>query len=113
MTDLAAAADQAWQDVRASDHGPLTIMACKVVRDRTNCSLREAADALRESKDRAYVEATATNKASVRQSGPLADFARWLIAMDDPEDPAGITARQTVTLSRIIDRAREALGVEV
>lgn len=38
---------------------------------------------------------------------PLRDFLSWLIAMDDPADEVGREARRTVTLTRIIDRARK------
>ena len=38
---------------------------------------------------------------------PVDHFLAWLIAMDDPNDQRGMRARQTVTLSYIIDRARE------
>ena len=39
----------------------------------------------------------------------LEAFLDWLIAMDDPEDVVGREERRTVTLTKIIDRAR-ALG---
>lgn len=39
----------------------------------------------------------------------LEAFARWIVAMDDPENLAGRVDRQTVTLTKIVDRAREAL----
>jgi hypothetical protein len=41
---------------------------------------------------------------------PLRELAEWLISMDDIDQPAGLEARRTVTLTRIIDRARQALG---
>jgi hypothetical protein len=48
-------------------------------------------------------------------SGPdddlLADFARWLLTLDDPDDEQGRADRQRVNLTQIIGRAREALGV--
>jgi hypothetical protein len=34
----------------------------------------------------------------------------WLVSMDDPDDPSGLEARRTVTLTAIIERARAALG---
>jgi hypothetical protein len=40
----------------------------------------------------------------------LKEFARWLVSMDDPQDAIGCTERQSVTLTKIIDRARQALG---
>jgi hypothetical protein len=49
---------------------------------------------------------------SAYRAGPsaaLREFAVWLISMDDPEDVLGRAARQTVTLTAIIQRAREAL----
>jgi Fe-S-cluster formation regulator IscX/YfhJ len=41
----------------------------------------------------------------------LVDFAEWLISLDD-DDPnsAGRKDRQTITLTKIIERAKEALG---
>jgi hypothetical protein len=41
----------------------------------------------------------------------LESFARWLVSLDNP-DPAsaGFQERRAVTLIRIIDRARQALG---
>lgn len=42
----------------------------------------------------------------------LGELARWLVSMDDPEDAAGLEERRSVTLTRIIERAREALGRE-
>lgn len=33
-------------------------------------------------------------------------FIDWLLSMDDPEDVLGRSERQTVTLTKIIDRAR-------
>ncbi|MBD3004804.1 hypothetical protein [Streptomyces sp. 5-10] len=44
-----------------------------------------------------------------RQYGALLDFARWVISLDDVEGP-GAEERRTVTLTKIIQRAREALG---
>lgn len=38
-----------------------------------------------------------------------AEFCRWLLTLDDPANPIGIQERRTVTLTRIIDRARAAL----
>lgn len=38
------------------------------------------------------------------------DFLRWLVAMEDPDDEQGVRDRQVVTLSQIIDRARNLLG---
>lgn len=35
------------------------------------------------------------------------EFLNWLTSMDDPEDREGMRARQTVTLTEIIRRARE------
>lgn len=45
-----------------------------------------------------------------RRAGALEEFARWVVALDDPEDVLAREERRTVTLTRIIDRAREALG---
>lgn len=42
--------------------------------------------------------------------GDLRDLAEWLVSLDDVEGP-GAEARRTVTLTQIINRAREALGV--
>lgn len=43
---------------------------------------------------------------------PLEAFARWVVALDDPDpDSQGFQDRKAVTLGRIIDRAREALGI--
>lgn len=36
-------------------------------------------------------------------------FLSWLVSMDDPESPEGLEARRTVTLTQIIDRARELI----
>lgn len=41
---------------------------------------------------------------------PLAEFVRWLVSMDDPDDLPALKDRQKVTLNQIIERAREALG---
>lgn len=41
---------------------------------------------------------------------PLRDLAEWLVSMDDPENEEGMHDRQTVTLTKIIDRASEALN---
>lgn len=46
--------------------------------------------------------------ATDRQDTP-AEFCRWLLTLDDPADPVGREDRRTVTLSKIIDRARAAL----
>lgn len=43
------------------------------------------------------------------QLARLEEFARWLVSMDDPEDVIGAGERQTVNLTKIIDRARAAL----
>ncbi len=39
---------------------------------------------------------------------PVKAFLDWLIAMDEPDNPAGMEARRTVTLTRIIGHARDA-----
>ena len=39
----------------------------------------------------------------------LSDLAEWLVALDDPEDVIGREDRRTVTLTKIIERARDAL----
>lgn len=41
------------------------------------------------------------------RSGKLELFCRWLIGLDEPEGKAD---RQTLTLTQIIDRARELVG---
>jgi len=41
----------------------------------------------------------------------LRELADWLVSLDDVEGP-GAEARRTVTLTQIINRAREALGVD-
>ncbi len=41
------------------------------------------------------------------QSTPVDALLSWLITMDDPTSETGMAARQTVTLTRIIDRARD------
>jgi hypothetical protein len=38
-----------------------------------------------------------------------ADFCRWLLTLDDPEDVVGREDRRTVNLTQIIQRARLAL----
>jgi hypothetical protein len=38
---------------------------------------------------------------------PLRSLAQWLVALDEPE----ATERRTVTMTQIIEQAREALGV--
>lgn len=43
----------------------------------------------------------------------LRQLAEWLVCMDDPEDVFGRSERQTVTLTKIIERARLALHGEV
>jgi hypothetical protein len=40
----------------------------------------------------------------------LEEFARWVAELDDPDGP-GYEARRTVTMSQIIGRARQALGI--
>jgi hypothetical protein len=37
------------------------------------------------------------------------EVLEWLVSMDDPEDVIGRAERQTVTLTKIIERARAAL----
>lgn len=37
------------------------------------------------------------------------EVLRWLVSMDDPADADGKAERQTVTLTKIIERARAAL----
>ena len=39
-------------------------------------------------------------------------FLDWLISMDDVDNPAGMRARQTVTLTRIINSAKQVRGVD-
>ncbi|MEV4454469.1 hypothetical protein [Microbispora sp. NPDC049633] len=39
-------------------------------------------------------------------------LARWLVALDDPDDEEALEARRTLNLTEIIKRAREALGEE-
>jgi hypothetical protein len=46
----------------------------------------------------------------LEQRDTLAAFARWLVAMDDPDNLDGMAERRSITLTRIIDRARKALG---
>jgi hypothetical protein len=41
---------------------------------------------------------------------PTEDFLRWLVRMDDPNDEQGCEDRRTVTLSAIMQRARQCLG---
>lgn len=42
------------------------------------------------------------------------ELAEWLVSLDDPDpSSAGNTERRTVTLSQIIERAREVLELEV
>lgn len=41
---------------------------------------------------------------------PVEEFLRWLVRMDDLNDEQGCKDRQTVTLTTIIDRARQCLG---
>jgi hypothetical protein len=41
---------------------------------------------------------------------PTDVFVDWLIAMDDPRNETGMRARQTVTLTEIIRRARLVKG---
>jgi hypothetical protein len=43
----------------------------------------------------------------------LRQLAEWLICMDDAEDAYGSAERRTVTLTKIIDRAKLALRGEV
>jgi hypothetical protein len=38
------------------------------------------------------------------------NLARWLVSMDDTEDPAGMAERRSVTLTAIINRAAAVLG---
>jgi hypothetical protein len=38
------------------------------------------------------------------------NLARWLVSMDDTDDPAGMAERRSVTLTSIINRARGVLG---
>ncbi len=38
---------------------------------------------------------------------PVKAFLDWLIAMDEPDNAAGMEARRTVTLTRIINHARD------
>jgi hypothetical protein len=45
----------------------------------------------------------------LRALGGLADFARWIVALDDVDGP-GADERRTITLNRIIERARQALA---
>jgi len=52
----------------------------------------------------------ARDRAATEADAALRELAQWLISMDDLEQPAGLEARRTVTLTRIIDRARQALG---
>lgn len=42
--------------------------------------------------------------------GPVREFLEWLVRMDDLHDEQGCKDRQTVTLTAIIDRARQCLG---
>lgn len=42
---------------------------------------------------------------------PVKDFVDWIIALDDVEGP-GAEARRTVTMSNIIRRAKDAMGVD-
>jgi hypothetical protein len=46
----------------------------------------------------------------LEQRDTLDEFARWLVSMDDPDNLDGMSERRTITLTRIIERAREALG---
>lgn len=41
------------------------------------------------------------------ETDPVAKLLDWLIAMDDPDSVEGMEARRTVTLTRIIERARD------
>jgi hypothetical protein len=43
-----------------------------------------------------------------QERDPLTEFAEWIVALDDIDGP-GAEARRTVTLNKIIERAREAL----
>lgn len=41
----------------------------------------------------------------------LYSFARWIVSLDDDDpDSPGRKERQTITLTKIVERAKEALG---
>lgn len=52
-------------------------------------------------------DATAKN---VKDADALAEFARWIVSLDDPDGP-GYEARRAVTMGQIIGKAREALAL--
>jgi hypothetical protein len=41
---------------------------------------------------------------------PMIEVLEWLVSMDDSNNPDGLKDRQTVTLDKIIQRARAALS---
>jgi hypothetical protein len=46
-----------------------------------------------------------------QRTDALEELARWLVSLDDPDPTsAGFQERRTVTMTRIIERARQALG---
>lgn len=57
-----------------------------------------------------HAEALADELVLAAGDDRLAEFVRWLVAMDDPDDHAALKDRQKVTLNQIIEKAREALG---
>lgn len=73
-------------------------------------TLSEAVEDLRHSAKLIYPQVSPESlRAVLAAYDARTEVLRWLVAMDDPEDPTGLEARRTVTLTEIIRRAREAL----
>jgi hypothetical protein len=53
-----------------------------------------------------------SRQSGARPANTLRELAEWLVSMDDPADEFGCKERQRVTLTQIVDRAREALEQE-
>lgn len=49
-------------------------------------------------------------KSAEQEVARLRGFFDWLLTLDDPEDSIGREERRSVTLTKIIDRARAALS---
>lgn len=69
------------------------------------------ADSTQEERDESYRQTVAELQAIFDQRLRLKAFAEWLVSLDDddPNSP-GRKDRQTVTLTQIVNRAKEALG---